>query len=105
MGEMASPKCRACGHEWERELLGGTMTVVIYRCTRCAKARGVNVTMLSDAGLPDAPWDLPAAKVDKLLGQCECGGHFRSDAPLRCPACNSTDVDPYGGPGDRIMVD
>ena len=105
MGEMVSPKCRACGHEWDRELLGGTMTMGIYRCTRCANARGIGIEELEAGGLPDAPWGLAASKVDALIGHCECGGRFRADAKVRCPQCLSDDVDLHGGPGHSIMVD
>jgi hypothetical protein len=28
--------------------------------------------------------------VERLAGDCRCGGHFSFDAPPRCPKCGST---------------
>jgi len=104
MGQMVNPKCRACGHEWAGELLGGTMLMGVYRCTKCPETREVTIVELSAAGLDDAPWSLPARKADHVLGRCACGGRFRYDAPVRCPECHSDDVDVEGDSG-VILVD
>jgi hypothetical protein len=41
------------------------------------------------------------AAAEATLEPCACGGHFRYDAPARCPECRSTgdqwDDDPHGG--------
>jgi hypothetical protein len=31
--------------------------------------------------------------VEEFVGACSCGGHFRFDAPTRCPKCSSTDLE------------
>ena len=38
-------------------------------------------------------YDLPDRIVDRMLGRCGCGGSYRPRAPVRCPECNSDDVD------------
>jgi hypothetical protein len=39
------------------------------------------------------PWSLSEeekGKVEQQLKPCSCGGHFRFDAPPRCPICNAS---------------
>ena len=81
------------------------MSMGVYRCTKCPEKREITGDDLSAAGLDDAPWNLPARKVDRLLAACTCGGRFRYNAAVRCPGCHSDDVDLEGGPGGIIMVD
>jgi hypothetical protein len=38
--------------------------------------------------------------VEQLAGACPCGGRFKFDAPIRCPRCRSSHVDP----GDLLMM-
>lgn len=33
------------------------------------------------------------AGVEALAGLCGCGGHYRMDAPVRCPHCHSSHVE------------
>ena len=39
------------------------------------------------------------AQLDSIVGQCNCGGHFRIEAKPRCPNCLSDEFteDPNGG--------
>ena len=30
---------------------------------------------------------------EAAAGNCECGGNFRLDAPVRCPKCRSAEID------------
>jgi predicted Zn-ribbon and HTH transcriptional regulator len=104
VGYIVEPTCRACGHRWDNELIGGTMLVGVYRCDRCGKGDGVGIEDLQRAGLYPlrSPWNLNRRDARKVLGLCTCGGAFAADAPVRCPKCGSDEVD-VGGP--TMMVD
>ena len=32
-------------------------------------------------------------EVEKIVGNCKCGGGFKFDAPPRCPKCKSTEFE------------
>ena len=101
----ADPLCRACGHEWQGELIGGLRSAGQYRCDRCGEARWVHVEDLERTGLMErrSIWDLNRREAKRVLGTCACGGSFDRKAPVRCPECHSDDVDVDRGP--VMMVD
>ncbi len=95
MATAVDARCRACGLSWSGELLGGTRMAGKYRCTRCGAARSVTSDDLATAGLTGIAsiWDMGRRHARKVLGRCSCGGAYDHRAPVRCPRCNSADVD------------
>ena len=130
MGNSHGVICNACGHRFEVNE-GGGFFFHMLRCDKCGKERTVPFDQLGDVhlrylkGLP-GPYsvatstfdnyvretypDLPIGEeeyhafVEKTAGKHSCGGHFRMNAPARCPKCHATDLreDPEG---PRIMYD
>jgi predicted Zn-ribbon and HTH transcriptional regulator len=91
MGSVVDPTCRACGHHWQHEILGGTFAARILRCLSCGRPRAI-----TDEDLPRSSggaWAVEEEVAVHLLGPCECGGLMSTTAPLRCPSCHSAEVD------------
>lgn len=92
MGIVMQPKCRACGFEWGPQLDGGTRAGETVRCVECGAQTSVDRASLD--AVQGRRWSpLSGRRVARLLGRCTCGGLESTTAPLRCPACASTDVD------------
>ena len=35
--------------------------------------------------------------IERIASQCKCGGHYRFNAPARCPKCKSDDLEETDG--------
>lgn len=98
MGAVHNPNCRSCGHAWQNELVGALMFAGAYRCTGCSRVQMIGADRIHTRRImpkrrtPNL-YDLPDRIVDRMLGRCGCGGSYRPRAPVRCPECNSDDVD------------
>ncbi|MGZ4930442.1 MAG: hypothetical protein ACXV48_05595 [Halobacteriota archaeon] len=60
------------------------MRAHLLHCDRCGEERWVNPMDV------DLNWRDTTA--EGYAGGCACGGHFRIDAPSRCPRCGSADL-------------
>ena len=78
MGDMLEVQCRACG-SISHTIAGALMAGPIVRCDTCGKTDVIPLHRFDEGPLPPSP--------------CSCGGTLRSDAPIRCDACRSTEVD------------
>jgi hypothetical protein len=116
MGSLAGYICRACGTRFSVSEGGGFFFDLLH-CDICGESRSVGHQELGDIhlrfvkGLP-GPYAVSRSKMDReiqatypgqplsraeyhaaaeaTLEPCACGGHFRYDAPARCPECRST---------------
>ena len=116
MGSSSSYICKACGRHFGVRSGGGFFFDLLH-CDACGAATSVSHQELGDVhlgfvkGLP-GPYALARAAMDRqiqaeypgkplttdeyhaaaeaTLEPCACGGHFRYDAPARCPECRST---------------
>jgi hypothetical protein len=99
MGSLLTVTCRSCGSE-SRQVDGPIMTGFNPRCDRCGATAFVSIADLYASDPPgmdeasDSAWQLRDERLSTLAGPCSCGGSFVEDAPVRCPACRSTDVAP-----------
>jgi hypothetical protein len=124
MGSSTGWICNVCGaHFHGRD--GGGFFFDLLHCDACGRAQSVSHQELGDIhlgfvkGLP-GPYAVARSAMDRqiketypggplsraayhaaaeaTLAPCGCGGHFRYDAPARCPTCRSTaaswEVDP-----------
>lgn len=115
MGKAYRAKCGACQHTfWATD--GGGFCFESVRCERCGQdrsvprdnIRGMDFAYVKGQDFPMEELDrsdrrmIPGQPITKeefrrrvvaAAGVCECGGRFSFDAPLRCPACRSTDVE------------
>lgn len=85
MGHTFEAICKACETRFEVSE-GSGMIAMPYHCENCGK---------------EWWWEFgPGGPTGKEPNPptCECGGTFSLDAPPRCPACRSTDLerDPNG---------
>jgi len=115
MGSEYEAHCRKCGHAFALAL-GGGMSFYLLRCDKCGKEKSVSFQELRDLSVPHAvrdediretipgPPPLIASEIETLLRKHRCGGHFRFDAPPRCPKCRSTEVE-YDENGPSVMYD
>ena len=114
MGRSFQAKCAACQHTFPASE-GGGVCFQSLRCKRCGEDRDVSHDDIRDAylaylkGLNCMMAELDGSdgrtyhgepitrrefrrRVLATVGTCECGGRFSYNAPLRCPACKSTEV-------------
>jgi predicted Zn-ribbon and HTH transcriptional regulator len=118
MGSSNKAKCKSCGHKFEASEGGGFMFDLL-RCDTCGasksvghdevaehfrrfvKGSGVRYSVatserdrqiLQDPEISPMSEDEFHAKVEEHAGTCSCGGHFKYDAPIRCPKCRSTKI-------------
>jgi hypothetical protein len=116
MGTLYQGRCGDCGHRFTWQS-GGGFLFHLLRCETCGTDRSVLFEELGELhgrwlkGLPgvysvataqlEEAWrqatpgdpigdDEYRAGVEDHAGGCGCGGHFRFDAPARCPQCRST---------------
>jgi hypothetical protein len=116
MGTSTGYICRPCGERFSPRFGGGFFFDLLH-CATCGEERGVRHEDLGEIhlrfvkGLP-GPYAVARAGMDRrikaeypgepidrgeyhrlaeaTLQPCACGGHFRYDAPPRCPGCRST---------------
>lgn len=120
MGSLFGGVCNQCGENFEVHD-GGGFSFHLLHCDKCGSDKSVDFDGLGEAhfryikGLP-GPYAIATSKNDKYIqdnypgtplsedeyhavvedvaGACECGGHYKFDAPARCPKCKSTDFRP-----------
>ena len=116
MGSSTGYICKDCNTHFSVRDGGGFFFDMLH-CDRCGGARSVSHKDLGEIhlgfvkGLP-GPYAIARAGMDRriqqefegkalsrdeyhaaaeqTLGNCDCGGTFRYDAPPRCPSCRST---------------
>lgn len=117
MGQQSGFICKWCGAHFSVRRGGGFFFDLLH-CDACGAARSVSHQQLGEIhlgfvkGLP-GPYAVSRAAMDRriqrefpgnalttaeyhaaaeaTLEPCECGGHFRYEAPARCPSCRATD--------------
>jgi len=129
MGSTYGATCKKCGKTFEYNE-GGGFVFHLLRCDKCGKEReigfeeigephkkyikGLSVPYSSASSESDEdiqknyPGDPITEEeyhleVEKMVGDCKCGGTFRFDAPPRCPKCKSTDLE--DDPGMMVLYD
>lgn len=132
MGSASGYICRTCGTHFMAKSGGGFFFDLLH-CDTCGATRSVGHQELGDIhlgfvkGLP-GPYAVARAAMDRRIqaeypgktltrdeyhaaaeaavDSCTCGGHFRYDAPARCPGCRSTQDQWDGDPtGPMVCVD
>ena len=122
MGEEYLAKCNKCGFKFNvRE--GGGFIFHLLRCDTCGKEKSIRFREIGELhrqfikGL-DRPYSafssehdldiqenypgLPIteeeyyAKVEEIVGDCECGGKYKFNALPRCPECKSLELEDTG---------
>lgn len=130
MGQQVGAICSECGTHFKVSQRGGFAFHLLH-CDVCGAEKSIGFKTIGQAHLAylkglKGPYCVASAEhdqqvrenydgepltegeyhraVEELCGVCKCGGHFRLDAPARCPECRSVDwqVDPMGG---RILYD
>ncbi len=117
MEQRCSAECLECGTISAIQESGGFLCHLV-RCEECGNTKAIEFIHLGDLflcylrGLP-GPYSA-ASKLDgefqeyadlepisedeyhrgveTFAGNCECGGRFTLNAPLRCPECHSTRI-------------
>ncbi len=122
MGQRLEVKCKKCGHVFEVNEGGGFFFHMLH-CDTCGKEKSISFKKLGETHLQylkglnctyciaSSEHDVDVRenysgdpiseeeyhrKVEEKAGQCKCGGHFRMDAPIRCPKCRSVDFEETG---------
>ena len=80
MGSQWSAICKECRTKFEVSE-GSGMEAMPFHCDRCGKEWWWNFGPRGPGGKASPP-------------ECPCGGAFSVNAPLRCPECQSTDLEP-----------
>ena len=127
MGSTVGYICRSCGTHFTIGHGGGFFFDKL-QCDQCGRSTNLGHRDLGDIHLRfvkglKTPYAIARAEMDRriqaeypgeplsrdeyhaaaeaTLEACPCGGHFRYDAPARCPTCRSTnelwDRDPKAG--------
>ncbi len=120
MGSSFGGICNTCDEKFEI-CDGGGFSFHLLHCDKCGKDKSIEFEEIGEAhlryvkGLP-GPYTITSRENDKniqdnypgnpmsedeyhaavedLAGACKCGGHYKFDAPTRCPKCKSTDLRP-----------
>ncbi|GBE66123.1 hypothetical protein MFM001_25850 [Mycobacterium sp. MFM001] len=119
MGSANAAQCLDCGKSFTVSS-GGGFFFHLLRCEECGKTRAIGFDELGDLHLrylkgSTMPHSVASAKHDELVreyvdvepisatqywagvealaGHCECGGNITFDAPARCPACRSLQIE------------
>jgi hypothetical protein len=114
MGRAYQAVCKSCGHTFPASE-GGGFSFESLRCDQCGEDTAVShndvwesyLAMLKGGnfafpepdgadgrtyqGEPITEGEF-RRRVEAKAGICSCGGQFKFDAPLRCPACRSASV-------------
>lgn len=88
MGRIAGYICQDCGLRFKASE-GDLMLAVRFECDECHR-----VKMVPRAGGRSSA---PIA----IVSSCECGGTYGNPGPVRCPNCDSTDLE--GDPDVPIL--
>jgi len=122
MGEEYLAKCNKCGFKFNvRE--GGGFIFHLLRCDTCGKEKSIRFREIgelhrqfvkgldrpysafssaSDENIQENYPGLPItreeyyAKVEEIVGDCECGGKYKFNALPRCPECKSLELEDTG---------
>lgn len=79
-------KCPECSETYEIQNYNmGFSGAIELRCNNCSNTLMVNLYHPPMDKLRNAS----RSKIEKALNPCECGGHFKFDAPHRCQKCHS----------------
>ena len=118
MGATYEATCNKCGHKFKLNI-GGGIFFQLLKCDKCGKDKYISFEEIGEPhlgylkGLPGpysaVTWEhdeyvqknYPGEplsqeeyhlEVEKIAGKCKCGGHYKFDAPPRCPKCRSEDI-------------
>jgi DNA-directed RNA polymerase subunit M/transcription elongation factor TFIIS len=106
MGYSYKACCRSCGNHFRADVGGGRRWELL-RCSLCGSSetiahdqimetvRNLN-EQLRQVDLEDdfnRVHDEFRRSVETYAGVCRCGGRLTFDAPPRCPACSSTEIE------------
>jgi Zn finger protein HypA/HybF involved in hydrogenase expression len=89
MGRAFNAVCRNCKQEFEASE-GGGMLYVQLRCDRCGQPKDYNIEELAHLDFRREDFE---AQVEKMAGNCNCGGAYTWLAKPRCPNCGSDDYE------------
>lgn len=97
--------CPGCGEDLYRVDHSPMLDEYAFYCDQCANHVVISwydaVTLAIDRqvereGVYATSWERERAKRRRLearLKPCDCGGHYKSDAPRRCPHCRTVAVE------------
>jgi DNA-directed RNA polymerase subunit M/transcription elongation factor TFIIS len=86
MGRQFDAICQNCGNRFfVRE--GPGMLFFLLHCNQCGREKGVGTDEIIAANLS---WKDDEG-INKLAGECSCGGNYDVNAKARCPKCRSND--------------
>ncbi|MFA8435751.1 MAG: hypothetical protein ACEPOZ_14635 [Marinifilaceae bacterium] len=119
MGHCKRAVCRSCGFHFQVEH-GGGFFFHLLRCDQCGETKDIGFDQLGEIHLAylkglGGPYCVATmeqdkyirenyqgkaisleeyhSKIERLCGQCQCGGQFRFNAQPRCPECKSTEIE------------
>jgi len=90
MGTSYSSRCNSCGASFNTNEGGGFLFELLH-CDVCGKEKSVSLEKYGGVRAPRSR-ERHQRKMEKVAGACDCGGHFRLNAPPRCQVCRSTDL-------------
>jgi ribosomal protein S27E len=82
-----------CGHIY-MAIEGCGWSFFVLHCDRCGKYKDVPFFLIQNITGKE---DYRGEVAEEIAGYCNCGGHYRMDAPIRCPKCGSTRYEETGG--------
>lgn len=118
MGQTYEANCDKCGHKFKLNM-GGGFFFHLLKCDKCGKDKDISFEEIGEPHLrylkglggpycvattehdeyirkhyPGEPLSEEEyhLEVEKIAGKCKCGGHYKFDAPPRCPKCRSEDI-------------
>jgi hypothetical protein len=124
MGTLYSAICNDCEARFQVDE-GGGFTFHLLKCDKCGASKSLNFDSLGEIhkrylkGL-SVPYSMATSEADnyirenypcepiaaqdyhkeveKIAGNCNCGGQYKFNAPARCPNCKSVNIvqDPDG---------
>ena len=124
MGTLYLAICNDCGEKFEVSE-GGGFSFHLLKCSKCGAGKSIGFDSLGEIhkkyikGL-SVPYSMATAKkdydiqknyrgtpiteqeyhqeIEKIAGNCKCGGKYQFKAPSRCPNCKSANIahDPDG---------
>ena len=98
MGYAYRARCKKCGHKFMVHD-GPGFHFVVLRCDKCGREKTVErikILEFIEKHKKDREKFTEITAAEKIAGKCKCGGHFKVDAPPRCPKCGSTDLEDTG---------
>jgi hypothetical protein len=124
MGMLYSAICNDCGAKFQVDE-GGGFSFHLLKCDKCGESKSLSFDNLGEIhkryikGL-SVPYSMATKEkdeyiqknypgepitqqeyhkeVEKIAGNCKCGGQYKFNAPARCPNCKSANIvrDPDG---------